>query len=234
MWNSNEIKFGEKPSSIMNVPLSDQVYEVLQDWIFTRKLPMGQRLDFGELERKLGVSRTPLNEAIRLLESDGLIENIPRKGKYVTTLHQKDVLEHFEIRQILELGVAEDIIKEVTSEEFSIIENICNQMAVNHAYNEHSLEYIHFIKLDAAFHRQILAIARNELLLNIYNSLLLHLRLASIFYSLREKRIKKSILEHKDIVAALKKRDVDLLIQATTIHLTNSKEAILDRMQVLE
>lgn len=224
---------GEDLTSVVNSTVSDRIYSILQEWIFTRQLPMGERLDFGELERKLGVSRTPLHEAVGRLESDGLITSVPRKGKYVATFRQDDVRERFEIRRILEVGTVEEIVEKLTPEQCDRIEGLCKRMREHHAQNGPSADYIQFVKLDAEFHRQILSIAGGELLLDMYNSLLLHLRLASIFITLKEKRIRASIEEHEEIVASLKARDANRLKRACITHLTNSTQEILDRMQAL-
>jgi len=224
----------EGPSPILNSTLSDQIYSVIQEWIFSGKLPMGERLDFGELERELSVSRTPLNEAVARLESDGLIISVPRRGKYVVSIHQDDVKQRYEIRQILETGAAKQIVAKLTPEKCAQVEALSKRMRAQHAQNEAFSDYVEFIKLDAEFHRKIMSIADSPLLLEIYGGLLLHLQLASIFISLKEKRIRASIEEHERIVAALKSSEVDRFKQACIMHLANSKQAILDRMQALE
>ena len=83
-------------------PLRDLVFEALKDAILTQKLHPGERLLESELADELGVSRTPVREAIRKLEQEGLVVMIPRKGAYVDGISLKDIHEVYEIRAALE------------------------------------------------------------------------------------------------------------------------------------
>ena len=84
-------------------PLRDLVFESLKDAILTQTLPPGKRLLENELAESLGVSRTPVREAIRRLEQEGLVAMIPRKGAYVSGISLKDIREVYEIRAALEM-----------------------------------------------------------------------------------------------------------------------------------
>ncbi|MDI3500468.1 MAG: hypothetical protein PWP22_239, partial [Thermoanaerobacter sp.] len=92
-------------------PLRDVVFDYMKDAIITGKLKPGERLMEVQLAEKLGVSRTPVREAIRKLELEGLVVMVPRKGAYVADLDAKDLLNVLEVRSSLE-GLAASLAAE--------------------------------------------------------------------------------------------------------------------------
>lgn len=234
MWGKDAMVRNMEPSSVVRSTLSDQTYTILIEWILSRKLPMGERLDFAKLEKNLGVSRTPLNEAVIRLERDGLITNIPRKGKFVVSISLAQVSERFEIRQFLEIGAADWIMENLTPEQNSQIAALCQTMKAEQVSDGLPPDYFQFLKHDVEFHRMIIAVTGSELLSEMHGSLLLNLQLASIFCSLKKKRIRASIEEHEEIVNALGAYDTELFRKASARHLENSKRESLRHVAALE
>ena len=89
-------------SSNEYLPLRDVVFNTLRDAILTGKLEPGERLMENQLAEKLGVSRTPIREALRMLEIENLVELTPRKGAQVLDMSKKDVIDILEVREVLE------------------------------------------------------------------------------------------------------------------------------------
>jgi DNA-binding GntR family transcriptional regulator len=87
---------------IMRKNLSDEVYDVLKKMIVSGELKPGEKLPEEELTKKLGVSRTPIREAISALAQDNLIDVIPRRGAFVNQLSEQDITEIYDIRMVLE------------------------------------------------------------------------------------------------------------------------------------
>lgn len=84
------------------LPLRDVVFNTLRDAILTGKLVPGERLMENQLAEKLGVSRTPVREALRMLELENLVELVPRKGAQVLDMSEKDIINILEVRGVLE------------------------------------------------------------------------------------------------------------------------------------
>jgi DNA-binding GntR family transcriptional regulator len=108
-------------------PLRDVVFDYMKDAIITGKLKPGERLMEVQLAEKLGVSRTPVREAIRKLELEGLVVMVPRKGAYVADLDAKDLLNVLEVRSSLE-GLAASLAAErITEEEIDKLKKIIEE-----------------------------------------------------------------------------------------------------------
>ena len=98
------------------LPLRDVVFNTLRDAILTGKLQPGERLMENQLAEKLGVSRTPIREALRMLKLENLVELTPRKGAQVLDMSEKDIVNVLEIREVLEGLAAQLACKKMTSE----------------------------------------------------------------------------------------------------------------------
>ena len=108
------------------LPLRDVVFNTLRDAILTGKLVPGERLMENQLAEKLGVSRTPVREALRMLELENLVELVPRKGAQVLDMTEKDIVNILEIRSALE-GLATSLAcKKMTKECLQQLKNMKN------------------------------------------------------------------------------------------------------------
>src|SRR5699024_2026409 len=94
---------------IKHIDLSNKVYDILKKMIFERQFSGGQKLDLNSLSKDMNISRTPLKDAINLLERDGLVEVYPRKGSYVKKLEVKDIVNMMEMRQMMEKWAIEHL-----------------------------------------------------------------------------------------------------------------------------
>ncbi|GAB4537514.1 MAG: GntR family transcriptional regulator [Anaerolineae bacterium] len=211
--------------------LSDQAYEVLRDSILRRQLPPGHRLDLDDLQLQLGISRTPLKEAIGRLATEGLITIVPRRGSYVTELTAQDVAERFDVRQILELGAADDIITNMTDEHLAHLRQVYADLKALTTPEELTSDYFGFLDTDRDFHRAILRIAGNKLLLEIYDGLNLYLQIAKAFYLAQDKRTNLVGYEHSEILKALENRDAEELKMALRKHIQSAKQAVVSEIE---
>jgi DNA-binding GntR family transcriptional regulator len=207
--------------------LSDQAYEVLRDSILRRELPPGYRLDLDDLQSQLGVSRTPLKEAIGRLATEGLITVVPRRGSYVTELTAHDVAERFDVRQILELGAVEEIIDRLTDEHLDRLREVYADLRALTTPEGITSDYFGYLDKDREFHHTILSIAGNKLLLELYEGLNLHLQVAKVFYLAQDKRTGLVGYEHQEILRALEARDAEALRATLREHIQSAKQAVV-------
>lgn len=207
--------------------LSDLAYEVLRDSILRRELPPGHRLDLEDLKRQLGISLTPLKEAIGRLATEGLITIVPRRGSYVTDLSAEDVSERFNVRQLLELGAAEQIIANLSERDLTKLRQLYADLKSLTTPDGLVSDYFKFLEKDREFHRAMIVIAGNKLLLEIYDSLNLYLQVAKVFYLAQDKRLELVDREHHQILTALEARDAQTLKRAMRDHIQSAKEAVV-------
>ena len=148
-------------------PLRDVVFESLRTAILEGKLKSGQRLMEVQLAEQLGVSRTPIREAIRKLELEGLVIMLPRKGAYVADMSFKDLIDVLEIRASLE-GLAASLASgRRRDEDIEGLEKLAREF--EESVKSGDIEEV--LKKDVEFHEYIFSLANNKKLYQIINSL---------------------------------------------------------------
>ncbi|HZK43893.1 MAG TPA: GntR family transcriptional regulator [Syntrophomonadaceae bacterium] len=211
-------------------PLRELVLEAIREAIINGRLQPRERLMEIQLAEELGVSRTPIREALRKLEIEGFIVMVPRKGAYVADLTFKDIADVFEIRSALE-GLAASLAAErITDEELETIKNLWAEKAEAIASN--NLEKL--IIVDTEFHEAIYKASRNDRLTNIINNLreqIQRFRATTLAYP---GRMATSLDEHRGIVEALQARDVQLSRQLAVEHIENAENSMIESIKMEE
>ncbi len=202
--------------------LSDEAYNILANRIINRKLPAGVKLIEDQLAEDLGISRTPIREALNRLAQDGLIELVPRKGAQVSRLKAKDVEEIYELRKLLEGFAAEKATALIKKEELSEIKELVEK---SESSSERRLEY--FLKVDLKLHNLIISRCGNSRLIKILKSLHNFVNSFRILDAQYDRRIKQAHKEHKTILKALLKKDARLARLLIEQHIENAKKNIL-------
>lgn len=204
-------------------PLRELVFEALREAIINGQLEPGERLMEIQLADELGVSRTPIREAIRKLELEGLVLMVPRKGAYVASLSMKDVAEVFEIRGALEGLAAALAAERITDEE---LENLERQFVK-------SVELIDkadlkgMVEVDTGFHQILYQASRNERLAQIISNLREQIqvfRQTSLSYP---GRMKIALKEHRGIVDAVSARDSETARKLAQDHIENAENSMM-------
>lgn len=207
-------------------PLREIVFESLREAIIQGKLRPGERLMEIQLAEEMGVSRTPVREAIRKLELEGFVVMAPRKGAYVSDVSVKDIVDVFEVRSALE-GLAAGLAAErITSEEMDQLE--MSLVKIN-AISEEDLDAI--VEGDACFHEIIYRASRNERLTQIITQLQEQIRRFRMTSLSRPGRQKNALDEHKKIVEAISDRNVDLAQTLAREHVENAEQNFLNTLR---
>ena len=184
-------------------PLRDVVFHALREAIITGELKPGDRLMETPLAERMGVSRTPVREAIRKLELEGFVVMLPRKGAQVAQITRKDIGDVLEIRAVLEgLGV-ELAAKRMQSEDIEELKKINGEFASASPAGD----VARLVELDTRFHDFIFTKADNEKLQQIIGSLVEQVSRFRVTY-LRKPTYHDAIAkEHEAIIRAMESRD---------------------------
>ena len=209
-------------------PLREIVSDALRQAIRDGILPPGERLMEIPLAEELGVSRTPIREAIRILEQEGLIVMIPRRGTYVADMSLKDITEVFELRSILEELAAELAAERITNEEIEALEQ--HLVEIGNYMNEKNLDKV--VQADILFHEILYKASRNDRLVEMIHNLREQtLRFRTLSMS-QTGRLAKTWDEHRQLVEAISDRDVERARQIARIHMEESEKTLLEGMQL--
>ncbi len=208
-------------------PLRELVFESLREAIITGRLSPGERLMEIQMAEEMGVSRTPVREAIRKLELEGLVVMLPRKGAYVAGLSLKDITDVFEIRGALEGLAAELAAERITDEELEGLERYLVKISEESETGDLSK----VVETDTDFHSLIYGASRNQRLSQIINNLreqIQRFRKASLSYP---GRVKVAVEEHRKIVEAISSRDGELARKLAYEHIENAENSMMSMFQ---
>ena len=204
-------------------PLRELVCDRIREAIISGVFAPGERLMEMQLAEEMGVSRTPVREAIRKLEIDGLIVMIPRRGTYVANISIKDINDVYEIRTALDelaAGLAAERMDAAGLAELK--EHMMKTEQVMLAG-----DYVKAVTVDTQFHDVIYRAARNERLMNMVNNLreqITGIRGISMRYP---GRLAETIKEHRQLVACIEARSVELAREQARIHLENAENTMM-------
>ena len=218
---------GEKLSAI-NLdgmkPLRELVFDALREAILSgTTLKPGERMMETKLAEELGVSRTPVREAIRKLELEGLVVMLPRKGAYVADISSRDLVELFEVRGALESLAAGLAAERITPEELEQLEQILHRISF---YVENK-DLKKLIEADTEFHDVLYTASRNRKLFSIISAMREQIQRFRTNSLAKPGRMKDTLIEHKKIVEAISQRDVALAQKLAIRHIENAEERLM-------
>lgn len=205
-------------------PLREMVYEELKIQILTGAIVPGTRMMEVELAEEMGVSRTPIREAIRKLEKEGLVTIEPRRGAYASMISTQDMVEILEVRQDLEGLAAYFAASRMTDDEMKELKEIAGKY--NDAVSFGSMKDM--IQYDTKFHRLIVDSCNNKILVNMVEQLQeMVLRFRYIYYD-NFKRAENMPEEHQEIIEAIASGDADRARAAADLHIDRLKQLVIE------
>jgi len=210
--------------------LSDRVYAALKHHIAEQKLRPGSKLSVPRLAAQLGVSRTPVKEALERLGQDGLVTMLPNRGAYVAILHWEDVNEIYQMREMLEGLATRLAAARMNGDLLERLRDVLRQGET--AVRQGSIEG--HIKIDLEFHRLIRAQGGNRRLVRALDNLQDQIRIVFRTSAAIPGRMPMALEEHRRILAALEAADPDEAEQAARDHVRRIREAVLAHMQAAE
>ena len=204
-------------------PLREMVYEELKMQILKGSIIPGTRMMEVELAEEMGVSRTPIREAIRKLEKEGLVTIEPRRGAYASMISTEDMVEILEVRQDLEGLAAYFAADRMTEGQMSELRKESD--SYNDAVKRGNMEEM--IKHDTRFHHIIVESCRNKILVQMIEQLQeLVLRFRYIYYD-NFRRAENMPEEHEAILTAIAEGNADKARAAADIHIERLKELVV-------
>ena len=212
------------------LPLRDVVFQALRQAILREDLAPGERLMEIPLASKLGVSRTPLREAIRMLEQEGLVVMIPRRGAQVAGISEKSLRDVLEVRRSLEKLAIELACERMTAEDLAKLEEA--QAAFEQAVR--AGDVMRIAESDESFHDIIYNGTGNAKLVQMLNNLREQMYRYRLEHIKDEKSRRSLMAEHIRMTEALRNRNVDLAKKAAAEHISNQETNVLKNLREQE
>lgn len=206
-----------------NRTLADQVFARLQDDIVLGVLPPGTKLGETELATRYGVSRGPLREAIRRLESRKLLERIPHVGTRVATLQLEDLIEIYRVREALEGMAARLAAEQMSAAEVAGLWELLALHEQQQDLQEDTAYFQHAGDLD--FHYRIIQGSHNRTLIDLLIGEIYHrVRMYRYQFSMTANRPRRALGEHQHIVEAIEARDGEMAELLMRRHISRARE----------
>lgn len=202
--------------------LSQKAYRVLKRAIIRGDLTPNSKLILSEIAQSLGISNTPIREAVNKLASEGLVKIIPNKGIIVKEINIDDFQEILQVRAFLDGLIAKLSAEKITDKEIDDMMEIIHKME-QYVKEDDRLTYN---DLDIKFHDFLLTIAGNNTLKEIYNNLIVHGHRFRLRTLKIPDRMEKSLKEHLEIALKIKERNPNEATRVSQEHIENILQSI--------
>lgn len=206
------------------LPLRDVVFNTLRQAILRGELKPGERLMEIQLANKLGVSRTPIREAIRKLELEGLVLMIPRKGAEVAEITEKNLRDVLEVRAALEELAVQLACVRIDEEGIEHLKKVAKDFEAT----LDSGDITRIAEADVAYHDVIYFATDNRRLIQLLNNLREQMYRYRVEYLKQKECHPKLLAEHQDIIRAIENGEQDIAARITNQHIDNQVAAVAD------
>ncbi|MBU5468728.1 GntR family transcriptional regulator [Virgibacillus sp. MSJ-26] len=209
--------------SLIQKPLSELIADEIKQWIWNKDLDYGERLLETDLAEKFDVSRSTIREALKILEGEELIISKARKGTYVATFTEKDLIEINELRTLLEARAFLQALPKLEDKHFDDLEAIIERMK----QGVKRKDWNELFNLDMTFHRYLMDLSDNSRILKIYDSLQVQIRTALMHLDEYYSSFDAFYQEHKELLDILKTKDADKVKESIINHIGYVEEKLL-------
>ena len=199
-----------------------KAYNYIKSKIISGVYPPNQKIEESEISSELNFSRTPVREAVNTLKDEGWITIIPRKGIFVSEISLKDINDIFRVRENIEPIILRLAFENLNTQELDDFEKVFKKYDKSEEINSIILD-----EKDNNFHNFILNASRNKFLISMMSNVYEHnQRLRNISKQKLEKR-KEAILEHLEIIKAIKEKDIEKAVENLSLHIVESRNNFL-------
>ncbi|HVA06148.1 MAG TPA: GntR family transcriptional regulator [Acidimicrobiales bacterium] len=211
---------------------SGSVYEVLRDEILRGDIAAGSWLREGTVAAHLGVSRTPVREALQRLHADGLVDLIPRRGAQVIQLSGADVEASYDVRILLE-GEAARRAAEFAVADLALLRSMCSSME-RELKGDASNSFDEITRLNMEFHRHIHESSCNKILPALLSGIVQVSVVLHTFRHYTQAELQRSFVQHREIVDAIEAGDPSWAQAAMNSHLLGARASLTRRLQQID
>lgn len=219
----------QEPTPIVRRPLHEEAADRLRDLIVQGRLAAGVRLNERLLTAELGVSRTPLREAFKVLATEGLVELLPNRGAIVSQMDPVRLSESLAVMGALEALAGELACRSATDAQINEVRALHYEMLAYHARGD----LAGYFKFNQAIHLKIVKYSGNTVLYNIYRQMNGNVRRARYMANLSKERWDAAVREHDEILAALAARDIKRIRALLSDHLAHKLASVLAALPAL-
>lgn len=225
---------GEAKRLAKRKSLGEEVFEILRDKILAGEYPLGEWLRQEEIGKQLGVSQTPVREALDRLVSEGLAERVPYRGVRVSTLTSEEIADIYAARMVLEVSLARVAAHNIVDEQLARLAGLVSEAQSLRSLGDMSRRR----QLNIEFHFTLASASKNQVLERLYR-LTLHQFPDWMIYegmfrqeARLDERLTREIREHREILAALKERRSELAAERAARHIRNLKDELVELLGV--
>ena len=211
-----------------NLSLGSQAYQEVKRLILEGRVPPGGKLNEGDLARALGISRTPVREAINRLEKEGLVNIFPQRGAFVVQFSAKDIEELFLIRENLEGLAANLAAKNATERQLEKLDSFVNGFI--EPFTEKDVQ--RYAQEDFKFHQAIVNLSDAPRLINLIATLHDYIRIFRLTTAGSSGRMKTSLEGHRRLIAALREKDGEEAERKMREHIRHVRDGVMANIKL--
>ena len=209
--------------------IKDQVYNIIKENILSEHYKPGEKVNEVSLAKELGVSRSPVRSAINELVGEGLLESKPDHYVRVRKLTEKEILEVYEFRLLVEQFAIEKAVESLDEDMIVQLKNFANDFKNCCTYDQ----LLKYVELDSKFHKYLIEHTGNRLVIETFGRIGAMITPFRVISLKSKERFKESIGEHVGIINALCEKDVQKAIEHCQTHLTLAKNEIVRYLKKL-
>ncbi len=206
--------------------LREVVVDSLREAILDGSLRPGQRIQDSEVALQLGVSRTPVREALRQLEKDGLVRSTPNRGAIVNDLSKDDLEELYGIRAVLEGLAAARACSRITARELEDLQRLCEEMQAVVPFRSEE-DRIAFLSRDMEFHELLVEASQSPSLAEMLSGIRMRIRMVMATISVLARASAQAAPEHKALLEAIRLRDRESAERLARQHVMDSMQRVM-------
>jgi DNA-binding GntR family transcriptional regulator len=219
---------GDHSTVLDSSGLNDQVYAIVKEWIVTRKVEPGSKLNLRELAADFGVSRSPVYQALNQLCSDGLVSVRSRHGYFVSPLTYADVEAGYDVRQALELQAAEAVVGKLAPSDLARLREAAEATRATIG-NDRAVDIPWYVASNRVLHEVHVDFAGNALLSSIYRRLHVNELMQRVLHVHND--VGDVVREHEELVAAFEAADAERVAAAIRVHVSTGKRIAFDAVE---
>ncbi len=206
--------------------VNEKVYIYLRRNIIRSNFPAGSKLNVKKLSAELGVSSTPIKDALFRLSGEGLVDITSRSGTYVRNITEGDIHEILQVRMFLEKAVVETIAETITKDQLRTLSSIYEKSISIKVDPNNAETYQNYMEYDNKFHRSFFEFVGNAFLLKIYKNLNAHIQTVRfLMLNQAQGKLPTTDRDHKKILDALYKKNAERAKKAVEDHIRNADNA---------